>query len=271
MNRRFRVGLALAAGCLLTAPCLADWRAEGESLVYAPALGSTLVSRPDLPFKLARVERGASRTMVLAYQAAGSKPVPVAAISSSAPEPDAPVSVHLRWSADEPSDPPALKVAAFEYLYALALRQEPEARFCLAYGAQRCEAANGGSSHAELLRELVRARERAVERASPSSAVAWHVVAMAPASIDGDQVSVRITSDRAPMVGATVIFNRAPHSGCVAKSGENGLARCVLVDQHGDDESHADHDKTRVVATFPGDVRGGRVLVPTTFVLPPAP
>jgi hypothetical protein len=74
---------------------------------------------------------------------------------------------------------------------------------------------------------------------------------MAPASVDGDQVGVRITSDRVPMAGATVFFNRAPHSGCVAKSAENGVARCVLVDQHGDDESHDDHDKVRVVATFP--------------------
>src|SRR3954469_3309120 len=106
VNRRFQAGLALAtAGCLLTTPCAADWRVDGESLVYAPAPGSTLVSRPDLPFKLARIERGASRTTVLAYQAAGSKPLPVAAISSSCSDPDARVSVHLRWPADEPSDP----------------------------------------------------------------------------------------------------------------------------------------------------------------------
>lgn len=271
VSRRFQAGLALAAGCLLTAPCGADWRDIDEGLVYAPALPSTLVSRPDLAFKLARSDRGASRTTFLAFQAPGSKPVPVVAVSSSSSEPDALVSVHVRWPSEEPSDPPAVKVAAFEYLYALALHQEPEARFCLAHGTQRCDAANGGRSHAELLRELVRARQEAVERAGPSSAVSWHVVAMAPASIEGDQVSVRITNDRVPMAGATVIFNRAPHSGCVAKSSENGLATCVLVDQHGDDASHDDHDKARVVATFPGDVRAGRVWVPTTFVLPPAP
>ena len=232
---------------------------------------STLVSRPDLPFKVAQVERGAARMTVLAYQAPGSEPLPVAAISSPSSEPEAAVSVQLRWSAAEQSDPPALKVAAFEYLYALAMRREPEATFCLAYGMQRCEVANSGHSHAELLRELAPARGHAIERASPSTAVSWHVVAMAPVSVDADRVGVRITSDRVPMAGATVIFNRAPHSGCVAKSGENGLATCVLVDQHGDDDAHAEHDKARVVATFPGDVRAGRVLVPTTFVLPPAP
>ena len=269
VSKRFQAGLALSAGCLFTLSCAADWRDVDEALVYSPAPVSTLVSRRDLPFKLAQVERGGARIKILAYQAAGAEPLPVAVISSPSSEPEAPVSVQLRWSVEEQSDPPALQVAAFEYLYALAMRQEPEARFCLAYGMQRCEVASNGGSHAELLRELARAREHAIERASPSTAVSWHVVAMAPASVDVDRVGVRITSERVPMAGATIFFNRAPHSGCVAKSGENGLATCVLVDQHGD-ESHAEHDKARVVATFPGDVRAGRVLLPTTFVLPPS-
>ena len=73
------------------------------------------------------------------------------------------------------------------------------------------------------------------------------------------------------MPGATIIFNRAPHSGCVAKSRGDGIATCRLVDQHGDGDSHAEEGKAPVVATFPGDVRDGRVLVPTTFLMPPAP
>jgi hypothetical protein len=55
----------------------------------------------------------------------------------------------------------------------------------------------------------------------------------------------------------------------VAKSREDGLAVCHLVDQHGDDDAHADDGDVPVVATFPGDVRADRVLVPTTLVLQP--
>ena len=54
------------------------------------------------------------------------------------------------------------------------------------------------------------------------------------------------------------------------RAGGDGLATCQLVDQHGDDESHSEEGKVPVVATYPGDVRAGRVLVPTTLVLHPS-
>jgi hypothetical protein len=97
---------------------------------------------------------------------------------------------------------------------------------------------------------------------------------MAPAEVDHadpDEVGVRISSDHGPMEGATIFFNRAPHSSCMAQSRETGLATCHLVDQHGDDESHSGHDKVPVLATFPGNVRAERVLLPTTLVLNPTP
>jgi hypothetical protein len=184
------------------------------------------------------------------------------------------VSVHrlVQPAEGEGSD---LNVATLEHLYALALRQEPLARFGFADGTEPCEWAKDDHSHAEFLHELARARQHAVALADQRRAsVAWHVVSMAPAEMNranADEVGIRVMSDQGPMEGASIFFNRAPHSGCVAKSRHDGLATCQLVDQHGDDGEHSDEGKVPVVATFPGDVRAGRFLLPTTFVLRPAP
>jgi hypothetical protein len=232
---------------------------------------STLVSKRDLPFKLAQMQRGPDRVTLLMHQPAGGEPSPVAAISSSQSGGKAHVSLQRLATVAGGRDSADLEVATWEHLYALAILQEPEARFCLVYGAQPCDAARDGHSHAELLRELARARQHAVGRAR-SGMVPWRVVSMTPAAMkgaDADEVGVRVTSEQGPMGGASVFFNRAPHSSCVARSREDGLATCHLVDQHGHDESHAEDEHVAVVATFPGDVRVDRVLVPTTLVMQP--
>jgi hypothetical protein len=274
MSRPFRVGFAFAAGCLLTASCAVDARSLDDVTVYSPVPASTLVSRRDLQFKLGHVQRGACRLTILAYQAPGAEPSPIAVMSTWRSDHGALVSVHrlLQHSAGNGAD---LNVAALEHLYGLAIRQEPEATFRLADSHQACEVGQGSYSHAAFLRELVRQRQEAIVEVGPrSTSVAWHVVSMGRAPLnrtDADDVGVRVTSDQGPLEGATIFFNRAPHSGCVAKSRSDGIATCQLVDQHGDDESHSEDGKVPVVATFPGDVRGGRVLVPTTLVLHPAP
>jgi hypothetical protein len=273
MSRRFKVGFALAAGCLLTAACTVDARPVDDDPVYSPVPASTLVSRRDLQFRLGHVQRGACRVTFLAHQAPGAEPRPVAVISSWQSDRGAHVSV-LRLAHPEGNEGSDLNIATLEHLYALALRQEPVARFGFADGLQPCEPAKVDHSHADFLRELFRARRDAVARADHrGTSVAWHVVSMAPAGgshSKADEVGVRVVSDQGPMEGATIFFNRAPHSGCVAKSRHDGLATCQLVDQHGDDE-HSEEDAVPVVATFPGDVRAGRFLLPTILVLQPAP
>jgi hypothetical protein len=64
------------------------------------------------------------------------------------------VSVHRLPLPEAAGDRGDLNIATLEYLYALTMRQDPEARFCLAGGGQRCDVAKNGYSHAELLREL---------------------------------------------------------------------------------------------------------------------
>jgi len=129
-------------------------------------------------------------------------------------------------------------------------------------------------SHPEVLRELARARQHAASQVKrANNIVPWQVVALGPAAADNagpDTASVRITSDNTAMDGATVVFNRAPHSGCVARSAADGVAVCELVDQHGDADSH-DEGKVPVLATYPGEVRADVVLLPTTLMMGPKP
>jgi hypothetical protein len=160
-------------------------------------------------------------------------------------------------------------IVGVELLYFLTVQLEPQARFCLARGTQPCEFTNGGLSHPEVLRQIALARQEAIARAGRSeSAAEWDIISMAHGAVDGDHVSVRVTQERQPLQGISIYFNRAPHSGCGAKTGDDGVAACDLVDQHGDDDDDTQHTAVRVVATFPGDIREGRILVPTTASLP---
>jgi hypothetical protein len=218
------------------------------------------------------VQRGASLLTVLAFQAPGGRASPVAEIATTRVDPADPmgrVSVHLLDSDSKRADAPDVAIASVELLYFLTVQLEPQARFCLARGMQPCEFTNGGLSHPEVLRQLALARQEAIARAGRADTTAeWQIVSMAPGAVDGDHVSVRVTQEQRALRGVSIYFNRAPHSGCGAKTGDDGIAACDLVDQQGDGDDDTQHTAVRVVATFPGDVRAGRVLVPTTFSLP---
>jgi len=145
-----------------------------------------------------------------------------------------------------------LHVTTIEQLYVVAMRLDP------------LEIATADRSHADLLRDIAAARQAA------GVGVPWRVVSLARAPVakaDDDEVSVRVFGDHGPIEGFSVFFHRAPHMGCVAKSGKDGVAACHLVDQHGHEEEHAGHADEPVVVTFPGDVRADRVLLPTTLVM----
>ena len=272
MGRLFSTGLAAVAASLLVASCTLDRPLAEGALAYAPAPISTLLSRRDLPFKIAQVRRGASLRAVLAYQAPGASASPVAEIVTTRIDPADPmarVSVRLLESDSKRADAADVDIVSVELLYFLTLQLEPQARFCLARGTQPCEFTSGGLSHPEVLRRLALARQEAIARAGRSGTAAlWDIVSMAHGAVDGDHVTVRVTQEQFPLQGVSIYFNRAPHSGCGAKTGEDGVAACDLVDQHGDEDDDSQHAAVRVVATFPGDVRAGRILVPTTFSLP---
>jgi hypothetical protein len=275
MSRQVRAGLVLAAACLLAACQTLDMPLATESLQYGPAPISTLVSRRDLQFKLAQVERENGRMAVLAYQPPGERPLPVAVMSLSRSGNESYVSVSRLAPLKAQEDQGNIAIVTTEYLYALVMRQDPEALYCLTQSTQQCNVSSNGYSHAELLRELAREHQEDVARVGRTgTSIPWHVVALKPTGMvhpDSDQVSVHITSDEGSMEGKAIFFNKAPHSSCMANIDKSGIATCYLIDQHGDDGAHSEHEKAPVLATFPGDVGAKRVLLPTTLVQKPEP
>jgi hypothetical protein len=271
VNRCLQAAFALAAGGgLLSAPHAAEPSGIDASVEYAPAPVSTLVSRRDLPFRLARVQGQADQMIVLAYQAPGGRPAPVAVISSRTSSGRALVSLHRLALPQDAADLP-LGVVTLEHLYFQAMRLDPDAAFCFSDSGQACDAASSSYSHAALLRDLAAARQRALSPSGQASGgMPWQVVTLTPPAVrhaDPDEVGARITGLQGPMPGVKLFFNRAPHSSCVATSGADGLATCRLVDQHGDGDAHSEQDHAPVLTTYPGDVRAERVLLPTTLVL----
>jgi hypothetical protein len=274
LKSRMRAGVAIVAGCLLVA-CQTPETPIGieKNLSYGPAPRSTLVGRQDIRFLLARERKKEVMTTVLAYQAPGGKPSPVAVMSASGADGRSQVSVRRLPLAAPRNEHGDLSVATLEYLYTLVLRQDPEARFCFADIGHDCDAALSGYSHAEMLQQLARSRQQAVA-ARGGASIPWQRISLTPANMhhaDHDDVFARISGEHGPFEGATIFFNRAPHSSCQAKSNEAGIASCRLVDQHGDEDSHSGQEKAPVLAIFPGDVRADRVLLPTTLMQQPLP
>ena len=150
-----------------------------------------------------------------------------------------------------------------------SLRYSAEAKFCLSFDGSECE---GGASQSSLQHRLSSLREcfgRAQVAAGRPALTPWRMVSVTPSPRglhDADQPTVRILDAGAPLVGASIIFGKAPHAGCSARTDANGVASCRLVDEDDDDDG-PDSADTAVVATFPGVVRSDVILPPTTEVL----
>jgi len=262
--------VSLAAACSLLVSCASEPVAPPTTTEFRPAPRSTLVSSRDLSFVVAQWHRGAELTTVLARQQATAAPHPVARLVQVRQGPELQVAVQRLSESGSVGGGADHEIAALEQLYVLVLRQEPQARYCLSSGRWPCNAARDGVSHAQVLQTLAEVRERAAARAL--AAVPWRVIEMKGSPVrsgDADVVGVRATGHQGPLEDVAIYFNRPPHSLCVARTRADGVASCRLQDQHGDEDEHA-HARP-VVATFPGDVRMDRVLLPTTYVLPGKP
>lgn len=254
---------------MLLSACASQPVAPPSAIEYRPAQRSTLLTRRDLSFLVAKWQGGTESTTILARQRDGKAPRPVAQLLQVRRGQELHVAVQRLpefWASADRVDH---EIAALEQLYSLVLRQEPLARYCLGSGSKPCDAARDGVSQAQVLQSLADLRKQAVVHAP--AAVPWRVVEVQGAPTrpgDADVVGVRVTSPQGPMEDVAIYFNRAPHSICTARTQADGVATCRLEDQHGDGHQH-DH-ATAVVATFPGEVRPDRVLLPTTYVLPTA-
>ncbi|SEB23618.1 hypothetical protein [Variovorax sp. YR216] len=264
--RRWLIAAAASVGL---GACVSPPLPVVQASDYRPVLRSTLVSRTDPTFVQAQVREGGYWLTVLARRDPAVALVPVAVMRHAGDGADASVSVQFLPDARNP----VLDVLALEQLYALMLRQDALGRYCLAVGPHQCDAVRQGGSHEALLRELAGERKRTASFAGhPFTMTPWRSISMnavAAPTADHDDVAVQVLDESRPMPGATVYFNRAPHSGCAARANANGIASCRLVDQHGDDGDHGDEDAdTQVIVTYPGSVGADRVLLPTTFALP---
>jgi hypothetical protein len=270
MRTTLRSIVALTAACALQVSNASEAEAPTGALAYRPAPRSTLVAGRELNFLVAQWQRGAELTTVLARQQSGAAPHPVARVVQIRQGPELLVAIHPLHERRSAATRADHEIASLEQLYALILRLEPEARYCLGAGRRPCNPARDGVSHAQVLTALAHARGRAV--VGTPLVAPWRVVAMRETptrSSDPDVVGIRATAYEAPVEGVAIYFNRAPHATCFARTGADGVAVCRLVDQHGDEDEH--DDAASVVATFPGDVRTDRVLLPTTYVLPSKP
>ena len=238
-GRRIAAGLVLGAGCLLSGA----WAAEG--------LRSTLISKPELRFDLS--ESGGGR-FHLVHRPTQGDVMPVAVVTTS------PGRMTIERFPLPQGTPADVEVATLERLFVLAMRHEPLTRF--SFDGQE------GYSQDGLQVRLAHERERALKRAGIPGKP-WAMVTMAAVrrpNAGGDDVAVRVMHQRRPVVGTPIFFNRAPHFGCSAKTGADGIAACTLRDMHPEEHGHEEH-KEPVVATYPGDVRPERALPPTTLVI----
>jgi hypothetical protein len=241
-----------------------------EGQAFRPVMRSTLVSNPDLRFVAARRRQAEALVTVLAHQSHGQTPRPVAQLTKIVQPAGSTVSVQRFPAPAAESDSGAVQTATLEQLYAMLVREDPKARYCMAIGALPCDPVLDGISHAELLRSLAEARARA---AGPQGARAdWQVVELGAPPVpvlDADIARVRVTRNQIPLSDVVVYFDRAPHSLCHARTDAQGVAECRLVDQKGDEHTH-DHTAP-IVATYPGAVATTGALLPTTAVLSPPP
>lgn len=233
-------------------------------LQYTAAPVSALVARQDLPFVIASAVKDQDQFTVLAHRQDGSQPKPVAWLKSAEHG-----SIRL-ISLKSVAASGLMRVTALEHLYSLVMRQDPFARYCFSEGAGDCDAAKAGRNHSGVLLHIAAARQRAVvESGQASGAATWRSIALRPTreGKDPDVVAALAFDGHKPLENVNVFFNRAPHSSCTAKTTRQGLARCRLVDQHGDEHDPAVERATPVLAVYPGHVEQAVVRLPTTLVV----
>lgn len=231
--------------------------------------GSALV-RGHVPLSVEEVEWNGASISIVMHKLPGGDAHPVAVMVAD-PSPSQSTRVLLMALAlpDSVRPGPGLDVARDEHLYTLAFRQDADALYCVPSSSGGCE---GGQyvSQGEALQRLASRRECALA-ALPDSLRAelprWRTVTLSLGdALPGPsaRVSARVSDQDVPIAGAQVMFSRLPHSACAATTSADGTATCELADAHGHGDGHPEFDRAPVLVTFPGDLRGNPILLPTT-------
>ena len=158
----------------------------------------------------------------------------------------------------------------------MAFREAADARYCTPSRGRGCDDRQL-LSQGEALQRLALHRECAVA-AMPNGVRAtlprWRVVTLrAKEAPPGGKarVSARVFNQNVPIAGALVNFSRLPHSACTATTQADGTATCKLADTHGhedDEDEEREFGHAPLLVSFPGDLRGNPILLPTTKLVP---
>jgi hypothetical protein len=273
-QRPAAVLLLVAGGDVAPAQALSrDLKLPVLMPVAGKPAASALFSKGSPSIQQSMVAWETVRLALLTHQAPGAAPALLAAVWKDSGNRRTVVAWHGRGKPAARPDP-MLELAGLEHLYEFLLRQDPQDRYQLWSPGLRAGAAmdakDDSMSHGAVLAAIAQQRECAALALGDRPAAAWRVVDMQEARQaatkpgDRDTVAVRIRAGNGPVPNATVTFARPPHMACAATTDAAGLARCRLVDTHGDADHHEDGD---VIASFGGIVAPGRVDLPTTWLL----
>lgn len=250
--------------------------ARDRSPTFLPASpvgsGSALV-HGGLSLSVERIEWKAAAISVVMYKPAGGDAHPVAAMVVDSSEWRT-KRVLLTWLSlpDTVRPAPGLDLARDGHLYTMALLQDAEALYCVSSSSGNCD---GGPSRTqgEALQRIALHRECALAAQPPSARVdapRWRVVTIsAQEALPGARarVSARVSDQDKPLAGVQLVFSRLPHSACTATTQGDGTATCELSDAQGHEGGHPEFDREPVLVTFPGDLRGNPILLPTTRLM----
>lgn len=269
---------AIVVPSAMRASVPADARDRGVTfLPAAPSrFGSTLV-RGEPPLSVENLEWNRVPISIVVYNAPGGAAYPVAAMivdSSHGPT----TRVSLTSLSLPNSVPPVLglDLARAEHLYTMAFREAADALYCTPSSRGGCDDRHL-LSQGEALQRLALHRECAVATLPDdvrATLPRWRVVTLSAKDAPPGgkaRVSARVFDQDVPIAGARVTFSRLPHSLCTATTQADGTATCELADTHGhedDEDEQREFGRAPVLVTFPGDLQGNPILLPTTRLVP---
>lgn len=178
-----------------------------------------------------------------------------------------------------PPSAPRLSLIGLEHLYEYVLHQDAAGTFEFHDFAGKVTVGRGGSTHAEVLRSIAFARDRAVADLVASGSglkpIPWSVVSMEAVAAstsrnaDPDEITVRVANaSGSPIAAARLTATRGADMMCSGKSDAHGVVSCKLMDMHGHAPGQQDDDgDAPVIVMFAGAVSAERIDLPTTLVV----
>jgi hypothetical protein len=254
---------------------------ELESIVRTgrtqPAPGSALLTQPQLRVELTSADWRGHSLNLLVLRAPSAPARLLAMVSRQKASQTSGAFYHWYPTADRPCQASPVDLATLEHVFRFAINDTLTDGFRFVPIEKNSRSAPDPElSHAQLLARIAKERECVADALAAGGAAPpkrWRTVSLEATGPPNDKTlaSARLRDGRAPLVNATILFTRAPHLECSGTTDHTGLATCRLEDTHphGGDDDHEDDDDVPgapTLATYPGEVAAGVVLLPTSSV-----